>query len=61
MTNEERIIAMLERIHHENCFLLTAMSNMVAHDEEITEKIEGIVEDWDNNIKAIMKGDEEDV
>lgn len=59
MNNEEKIIAMLERIHHENCFLLTAMSNMVANDEGTIERVKGIVEAWDYNIEAIMKGDEE--
>lgn len=56
MTNEEKIIAMLWWIHHENCFIFESLTRMfTANNKTIVDSITGLIDGWDREIKEIME------
>lgn len=60
MTNEEKIIAMLERVHHENCFIFEGVTRMLtANNKEVVDGVIELIDRWDAEIKAIMEDKDE--
>lgn len=59
MTNEEKIIAMLERVHHENCFIFESVTRMLtANNKEAVDGVISLIDGWDAEIKEIMEDED---
>lgn len=54
MTDNEKIMEMLEQIHHENCFLLSTLTTLFMQDETAVKTIKRITESWDDYFKKIV-------
>lgn len=56
MTNDEKIIEMLERVHHENCFIFESVTRMLtANNKSVVDGVMELIDGWDAEIKAIME------
>lgn len=55
MADNEKIIELLDQIHHENCFMFSTLATLLAQDETITEMAEKLTDAWDREFKRIVE------